>query len=264
MKPHFSRYHSHTMTAQPRTSIITIFRELGPAGLLGLAWVIVPMVAGLTLLGYLGTVAQWLDSLGTWGFVIYMLVFALTSGFGLLPTFAQAFLGGWVFGLALGIPAALVGFTGGAVIGYAIARVVSRDRVKALIARHAKARTIRDALIGRGFARTFGLVTLLRVPPNSPFALTNLLLSSCRIPLTIYIPSVILGMSPRTAIIVGFGAAASAQAAATGSTDIQSFLANSSNSYVLFGGLAVVIVLMILITRISNKALEQATSQPGH
>ncbi|MCH2149809.1 MAG: VTT domain-containing protein [Phycisphaerales bacterium] len=259
-----SRYHRPTMTAEQRTSLISIFRELGPTGLLGLAWTIVPAVAGITLLAQLGVVAEWLESLGAWGIVIYVVAFALTSGLGLLPTVAQAFLGGWVFGLAMGIPAGLVGFTGGALIGYGIGRVVSQNRVESLIARHKKASTIRNALIGRGYARTLGIVTLLRVPPNSPFALTNLLLSSCRIPLSIYIPSVAIGMLPRTALVVGFGAAAAAKAAETGSEDIQTLFSESSGPSVMIGGLVLLLAIFALISWIANRALEQAAGQSDH
>lgn len=242
-----------------RPTLISIMKALGPAGLLGIAWVIVPVIAGFTLLFALGPVAQWLQSHGAWGIVIYIIAFMFTSGFGILPTYAQAFLGGWVFGLALGIPGALVGFTGGAIVGYAIARLVARDRVETLIKRHHKASTIRNALVGRGFFRTLGLVTLLRVPPNSPFALTNLLLASCRIPLSVYVPSVAIGMLPRTALIVGFGAAAATQAKDSGSTDIQSFISESNGPYVMIGGLVLLLIIFALISKIANRALERAS-----
>ncbi len=265
MTTRFIRYHQPFMMPDKRTSIIAIIRELGPAGILGLAWTIIPAAAGVTLLAKLGVVAEWLGNLGTWGIVIYALAFAVTSGMGLLPTLAQAFLGGWVFGLALGIPAALVGFTGGGLLGYGIGRLVAQDRVERLIARHKKANTIRDALIGRGYARTLGIVTLLRVPPNSPFALTNLLLSSCRIPLAIYIPSVAIGMLPRTALVVGFGAAAAAQAAETGSKDIQTlFTESGSGTYVMIGGIVLLLAIFALISWIANRALEQASRQSDH
>lgn len=247
------------MNDSQRPTLISVLKELGPAGVLGIAWVTVPVIAGFTLLFALGPVALLLESQGSWGIVIYILVFMITSGCGILPTYAQAFLGGWVFGLTLGIPGALVGFTGGSLIGYVIARQVSRDRVETLIKRHDKASTIRDALIGRGYARTLGIVTLLRVPPNSPFALTNLLLASCRVPLKIYIPSVAVGMLPRTALIVGFGAAAATQASNSGSTDIQSFISESNGPYVMIGGLILLLGILALLNHIANRALERAS-----
>ena len=66
--------------------------------------------------------------------------------------------------------AALVGFTGGGLLGYQVARRVSKDRVEELIEGNPKARAIRDALRRRGPWRTLLVVTLLRLPPNSPFA----------------------------------------------------------------------------------------------
>ena len=106
----------------------SIFLALGPAGLLGIAWATLPAVLGITLLFLIGDAATALRALGTWGFLVYVLIFMSTSGFGILPTFAQAVLGGWIFGLPLGLLGALAGFTGGSLVGYAISRLVSRDR----------------------------------------------------------------------------------------------------------------------------------------
>ena len=91
------------------------------------------------------------------------------AGLGFLPTYAQSILGGWVFGVALGLPAALVGFTGEAWLGYEIARRVSKDRVEELIERNPKARVIRDALVGRGPWRT--LLVVVAPPAAAELAL---------------------------------------------------------------------------------------------
>ena len=92
-----------------------------------------PMVVGITLLVQLGPASAWLQSLGNWGVVFYVLIFIVSSGLGLLPPYAQAVLGGWVFGITVGLPAALIGFTGGSIIGYAVARLVSRDKVEKVV-----------------------------------------------------------------------------------------------------------------------------------
>ena len=53
---------------------------------LGVLWVTLPPLMGFWLLGELGTVGDWLKSQPDFGLLIFVGIFALTSGFGLLPT----------------------------------------------------------------------------------------------------------------------------------------------------------------------------------
>lgn len=250
------------MTELERPRFLSIFKDLGAAGWLGVVWGTMPMVVGITLLVQLGPASAWLQSLGNWGVVFYVLIFIVSSGLGLLPTYAQAVLGGWVFGITVGLPAALIGFTGGSIIGYAVARLVSRDKVEKVVEKYPKADAIRNALVGRGFWRTLGIITLLRIPPNSPFALTNLLLASCRVRMAPYAFGVMVGMLPRTAVVIGFAAAASAHAAATGKGDIQSFIDEGPGLLVLILGLVALVIVLGIITVISNKAIKRAGITP--
>ena len=245
-----------------RTNWKAIFIALGPTGLLGLAWATVPAILGITLLFLIGDAAAALKGLGHWGFLVYMFVFMVTSGLGILPTFAQAVLGGWVFGLPLGLLGALVGFTGGSLIGYGLSRVVAKDRVEELFKKHPRASVVRDALIGRGFWSTTGIVTLLRVPPNSPFALTNLVMASCKVAIVPYIIGVVVGMTPRTALFVGSAAAA----ASTGAGDIQTFITEGKGGLVLLLGVVLLLGALGIVGWISDRALKTfglgATSTP--
>ncbi len=75
----------------------------------------------------------------------------------------------------------------------------------------ATADSLEDSVAGRGtrgaarFWKTLGIVTLLRLPPNSPFAITNLVLASVRVPVVIYVIGTVVGMAPRTAAAVWLG-----------------------------------------------------------
>lgn len=180
-------------------------RRLGPAAVLAALWAITPAACGFLLLAYIDTVSQWLRAHGNAGLVLYTAAFMVAGGLGLLPTYAQAVLGGWCFALLAGFPAALAGFTGAALLGYAVSRTVARRRVEDAIESSAKARAMRNALIGHGFWKTTGLVTLLRLPPNSPFALTNMALSSTGVPLAAFALGTVLGMAPRTGVAVFLG-----------------------------------------------------------
>lgn len=231
-------------------------RRLGPTGLLGLVWTACPAIAGTLLLVYLGTVSEWLDARGALGVLIYIAVFVVSAGLGFLPTYAQAIVGGWVFGFWFGFPAALTGFVGGSLVGYFVARTVSRDRVEELIEQNRRAQAVRDALIGHGFWKTLLIVTLLRVPPNSPFALTNLAMAATGVRIVPYFFGTLFGMAPRTGVAVLFAAAASAE-----SRDIQEFIKQGPGLAVFIGGAVVMMIVLGVIGVIANRALERVSER---
>ena len=234
---------------------INLFREAGPAGILALLWTLLPAGLGILLLVKLGAISEWLASNGSAGLAIYIGVFAISAGLGLLPTYAQAILGGWVFGTLVGIPAALAGFTLASAIGYGIARLVSGARIESLLKRHQKAQIVKQALIEHGPWRTFGIVTLIRIPPNSPFALTNLLIAACGVRFGICLLATAIGMLPRTAVAVFFAAAARS----TGATDIQSFVKDGLGFWVLALGIVIMLVVLMIISSIAKRALNHMT-----
>jgi len=217
---------------------------------LGIAWALVPLLLGFVLIGSIGIIGDWLREDLLRGAALFALLFAITSGLGLLPTYAQAVLGGWVFGLIGGVPLALVGFAGGAMVGYGMTRVVGKDALAQRIAKHPKADAISRSLIGRGAARTTVVVALLRCPPNSPFALTNLVMAGGGVKFVPFIVGTCLGMLPRTAVMVGIGAAG----ASTGARDLQDLAKEKGPMFLLAAVVSSIIVLMIL-SALSKRAL---------
>jgi len=191
---------------QDHDSVGAILRRLGPAAILGGLWAVLPAIGGFALLYYINDISAYLQEHEVLGLVMYIVVFIFSAGFGLLPTYSQSALAGAAFGLTRGSLAALAGFTGASVVGYIIARTVARDRVEREIRTHPKARIVRDTLVGRGFWSTLGVVTLVRVPPNSPFALTNLALAGAGVRLPVYVVATVVGLAPRTIAAVYIGA----------------------------------------------------------
>ena len=177
-------------------------RGLGALGPLAAVSVIVPPVAGLLVLGTLTTVGPWLREHQTAGPVIYVGGFVLLGGFGLLPTYAQSVLGGWAFGFAPGVTAALAGFIGAAALAYAVARRAAGSRLIDLVAGHARWHGVYRALLHSEFWRALLIITLLRLPPNSPYAATNLTLGALAVPFAPYVIGTLIGLAPRTAAVV--------------------------------------------------------------
>ena len=240
-------------------AVLRRFYGLGPAGFLALFWLSAPGIAGLCLLYELGTVSEWLHARGDAGLLLYAAMFAVTSGIGLLPTSAQAVLGGWVFGPAKGLLAAAAAFGGAALIGFLIARAVAGKRVERFLDTKREARAIRDALIGRGFFQTTMMVALLRLPPQSPFAFTNLVMVSCGVAAAPFLLGTILGMIPRTLVVMLFASAA----AQTGAEDIQAFVREGPGWPVAAGGLALMVVVMAIIGAIARQTLIRLRVDPA-
>ncbi len=233
-------------------------RRLGPASVLAVLSLSLPALGGIALLWYINPIADWLVGHERAGLVVYAAAFAVLAGLALLPTYAQSILGGWAFGFGLGFPAALAGFFGGALLGYGVAHHASGDRVETLLREKPRWLAVRDALVGTGFWRALGMVALLRLPPNSPFAATNLVMSSVRVPLGAYLTGTLIGMAPRTGAAVWIAA---------GFRERFSSLAEGLDQpkpWWMFGvSIALLVLALGVIGHVANKAVARVANGRG-
>lgn len=180
--------------------------RLGPAAA---ATAFLPPIGSLILLGTMNQSAPWLQSHGVVGVLVFVAAFSVFGGFALLPTYAPSVLGGWAFGIASGLVATLAGFVGASAIGFAIARHLSGNRLLQVLDEYPRGQTLHRALLAGSWRRTLLVVTLLRVPPNGPFAMTNLLLAATGVRWGPYLIGSLLGLTPRVAAAVIVGASLS-------------------------------------------------------
>ena len=235
-------------------SLGEVFRRLGPAGYLAIGWASLPVLGSLLLWLNIGSLASWLRSHDQFGFLLYVVIFMCSAGFGILPTYLQAILGGWAFGVVLGIPGAILGVTGASLIGYLAARMASDNRAERMIAENAKARAVSKALIGHSFWKTLGIVTLLRVPINSPFAITNLVMASAGVPKRIFLIGTAVGMAPRTALAVYLAA---------GVRDLtltKEVVKEARPAWVVYASIASAVVVFWIVATICSRAIKKVTA----
>lgn len=239
-------------TAQPvggRGVFADTLRRLGPLGPLAAIAITFPILGGFLTLYYIDTLGGWFRSHGDIGPLIYGLGFAVLGGLALLPTYAQSALGGWAFGITVGGIAALTGFTGAALLGYAIARSAGGDRALRIIDEHPKWKAVYHALVGSGFWRALLIVTLVRLPPNSPFALTNLVMAATRVPHAAYVLGTLIGLAPRTMVAVCLAA------------QLKAFSLDELNRPWLFSaGIVATIGAVVIIGMIANRAVARVTA----
>ena len=223
--------------------------RLGPAAA---ATAFLPPIGSLILLGTINQSAPWLQSHGALGVVLFVAAFSIFGGLALLPTYAPSVLGGWAFGTATGLAATLAGFVGAATIGFAIARHVSGDRLLQVLDEYPRGRALQRSLLAGSWRRTVLVVTLLRVPPAGPFAMTNLLLAAMCVGWGPYLLGSLLGLTPRVAAAVIVGASLS-------QLDLR-HLERGGTAYLSIGlSLAVVITLGWL----ANRALGEFVDASG-
>ena len=234
-------------------SIGQVIKRLGPAAWLGIAWAIFPGVMGILLLTNMDFATRMLKGTEAEpglpfmaGVGVYVAIFIITAGLGLLPTYSQAILAGFAFGVAWGFPAALLGFAGASIIGYFIAGRVARKKVEQEIHNHPKAEIVRDAFIRHGYGRALLILTLLRVPPNSPFALMNYVMSVSGVKLVPFLIATVVGMAPRTFVAVWIGA------------QVDSWDQIEKPKWLVIAGIVLAVAILLALGKLANKAIEQA------
>lgn len=204
------------------------------------------------------TVKPWIEANVQIAPFIFAAAFALGTGSALLPTYAMSFAAGVFFGWRDGAIVALAGITAGALVGFFWGATLARKRVRKQIARYERAEIIRSALVDRPFGQSVGAIALLRFPPNSPFAMTNLVLSSTGVGLGAFLAGTALGMAPRTLIAVFFGVGVDSVAEAR----------SLRASWVWWAGAGTLLIVVVVLYRVfskwANEALQRhAGMSPG-
>lgn len=231
-----------------------MLKRLGPAAILGVAWSTLPSFAGVMLvlnmepirLALVGDGASTMH-LAT-GMSIYLVGFVILAGFGCLPTVSQALLAGYAFGVPMGLLLALAGFGGASLVGYEVVSKIARSRVEHEITNKPKALLLRNALLQASEMRALLIVTLVRISPSSPFALTNLLLASLGVPRRVFFLGTLIGMLPRTLAAVLIG---------------QSFTGWNGGidkpQWLIIAGIVAIITLVIVVSKVAANALLRVT-----
>lgn len=253
MTPNESSDPSSQQQASEDQSLGSILRRLGPAAYLGIAWAVFPAVAGIALLKNRKEASEFLLSFTgndgsnlIAGVLLFCGLFILTAGIGVLPTYAQAIIAGYVFGIQWGFPAALVGITGAALIGYMIALTIARKRVEGEIHKHPKAEIVRDAFVRHGFWRALGVLILLRVSPSSPFSLMNGLMAVSGVRVLPYAIATLVGMAPRTFAAVWIG------------NSVTNWDKYDKPTWLVVAGVVLMIAVLVILGQLANKAIEKA------
>ena len=217
------------------------------------------VVAGLILAGrqagaYVPRFAQWVEGLGVWGPIVFILGYAVAA-VAFVPGSLLTLAAGAIFGLVKGTIYTLIGATLGASAAFLVARYVARRAIERKIAGNAKFAAIDKAVEREGFK----IVALLRLSPIFPFNLLNYSLGLTKVGFLQYFAASIF-MLPGTLLYVYYGKAAGSLAALAGGGQTS----KGTGSWVLLGvGLVATIVVTTFVTRLAGKALRQEIEDPA-
>ncbi|HWM84596.1 MAG TPA: cupin domain-containing protein [Kofleriaceae bacterium] len=147
----------------------------------------------------LSAAVAWLGGAGPWGRVVAVAAVLVGIPLG-VPTLWLAALIGYLFGVAAGVPVALVAVSTGAVLAFSLARWLVLDRVRALVARRPRWRAIADA-VGEGGVK---LVVLLRLA--GPHNVLNVALAASPLTLKQFAAGTAIGSAPSVGLAALGGA----------------------------------------------------------
>lgn len=184
---------------------------------------------------------------GPWGAIVYGLAYVLACVL-LFPATLLTLGAGFLYGPWLGIAVVLPASVLGATAAFLVARHLARDAVAARVKGHRVFEAVDRAVARRGF-RT---VLLVRLTPVLPFNLLNYGLGLTSVRLRDYVLGSAIGMLPAIVLVVHAGSLVTSlgglgEAAPTG----------RARAALLIAGLAALVALVVVTGRAARRALRE-------
>lgn len=220
----------------------------------GLAALAVLILAGRKAGAYVPQFAAWVESLGVWGPVVFILGYAVAT-VAFIPGSLLTLAAGAIFGLAKGTLYTFIGATLGASAAFLVARYGARGAIEKKIAGNPRFAAI-DRAVGR---EGFKIVALLRLSPVFPFNLLNYSLGLTKVRFLHYAAASV-AMIPGTLLYVYYGKAAGSLAALASGAETE----KGAESWIFLGvGLLATIIVTTYVTRLASRALKSEFDAPA-
>jgi len=223
-------------------------REFGKLTPIALVTTFLPAIGGSVLLMVAYPLAFWLKENWQIGAVFFFLGVIFFCGLSILATNIVGLIGGWVFGFEFGIALLITAVVSAATVSFLIHSRIVGDTLPHVFENHPKAQIVYQALVGQSLWRTTLVIFLLRLSPAMPFALTNFLMASARVPLKSFVAGTFGGMLPRSTAVVFVG---------SGLSELS--FDNPQEAWLLIFGIVATIISIIFVTIVARRALERLT-----
>jgi len=228
--------------------IVGYVKEFGKLTPIAFVTAVLPMLgsAGLLLVAF--PLGAWLRENWEVGSGLFFLGVLFFCGLSLLPTNVIGIIGGWAFGFELGIAVLITAVVSAATISFLIHTRIVGDTLPHVFEKHPKAQAVYQALVGQNIRRTTLIIFLVRLSPAMPFALTNFLMASARVPLKSYVSGTFFGMLPRSSAVVLVG---------SGLSELS--FNDPQELWLIVFGIVATIVSITFISIVARRALERLT-----
>ncbi len=225
-----------------------------PRVALAIIVIVVLVLAGKRLAVLVPQFAEYINSLGAIGAVVFVLGYVLAC-IAFVPASILTLAAGAIFGLAKGIALVFVAAMLGATAAFLIARYVARGAIEKRVGGNPRFAAL-DAAIGAQGRR---IVFLLRLSPLFPFSLLNYALGLTRVTFADYVIGSV-GMLPGTVLYVYSGRLVGDVGALAGGVQAPK---DAGYYAVLILGLVATVVVTTIVTRAARAALQHATTLPA-
>jgi len=195
---------------------------------------------------YIPQFAQWVNSLGVWGPIVFIAGYA-AAVIGFVPGSVLTLAAGAIFGLVGGVVYVFIAAVLGSSGAFLVSRYVARSAIEKRLAGNARFAAI-DRAVG---AQGRKIVFLLRLSPVFPFTLLNYALGLTRVRFVDYLVAS-FGMLPGTLLFVYYGKLAGDVAALAGGAAVEK---GAGYYAVLALGLVATVLVTAVVTRTARKAL---------
>ncbi len=219
---------------------------------LAIAGIGILVYSGRAAGAYLQDFASWIDGLGFWGPVAFIVGYAVAT-VAFVPGSILTLTAGAIFGVPKGTVFVFIAAVLGSAAAFLVARYLARGAIEQRIAGNKKFAAIDRAIAGQGFK----IVLMLRLSPAFPFTLLNYGLGLTRVRFIDYLAASI-GMLPGTLLYVYYGGLVGEVAQLAGGANVE----KGAGYYTVLGlGLVATIVVTTLVTRVARRALAEATGE---
>ena len=201
---------------------------------------------------YVISALEWTEGLGPWA-PIFVVIFYILACVLMMPGLIITIASGFLFDLLWGTIIVSIASTIGACAAFLVGRTFARGWIAQKVANRPKFKAIDEAVGKQGFK----IVLLTRLSPIFPFNFLNYAYGLTKVKFWKYAVASWAGMLPGTVMFVYFGTAARSltEIAAGGSQD------KSATRIFLLLGLIMAIVVVVFVTHVARKALQQAMGQ---
>jgi uncharacterized membrane protein YdjX (TVP38/TMEM64 family) len=197
---------------------------------------------------WLLNILVWLEGLGFWGLVLFMLLYVPSCVF-MFPDILPNAAAGAIWGIGPGFIVVSLGRVLGSAATFLLTRRIGGRWIERTMATDARFAAVSEAVGREGFR----IVVLLRLCPLFPVILLNYTLGLTRVSLAAYAAGTLIGMIPRTLLVAYAGSGARSLAdLARGEV-----LHGAMPPVLYWGGLALSLVIVVILAHKARKIINK-------